>query len=286
MVSSDESDYPLTPDCDNFYIFFDETGTNGQKYYGFGFLWVPAGRLDDFHEAVENLQEKYDYRREIKWTKIDSRYCDFYLDLVDLFFEHNWLRFDVLRVKRSAVRRKCHNNDHHLGMRKHCTIFISSRLQAFAGGCPEKVYHMLTDQLPYPYEKSAEAMEVVVNSRLEQNFGRSPVQTLYECNSKKVPGIQLADLLLGAALEPWNRATDPKSKRGRAKYRVLDRIADYMGWPDLRSDTFPWVWKNNICHFHPYESTEREVKTRHVHPRWNLREWKGRSVRSPIPSAS
>lgn len=264
--------YELADDCLNYYIFVDETGTTGQRYYGFGFLWVPATQLADFRRLVTRLRTRHEYTREIKWTKIDSYYCDFYLDLVDAFFDHDWIRFDVVRVNKSRVDLKFHSDDLELAMRKHYARFLQSRIGLFAADAIKKVYHVMTDDLPFAYQSSAEAIQAVANNELVQQLGRKAITSIKECDSKRVYGIQLTDVLLGAALEPWNQKFNPDSNRGKAKYRVIDQIASTLGWTDLRPDTYPSVWKYNICHFYPDGCNQpREVQARQVSPRWDLR---------------
>jgi hypothetical protein len=77
-------------------------------------------------------------------------------------------------------------------------------------------------------------------------------------HSHDAPGFQLVDFFLGAALADWQG--DATSDH---KLRVRRYVAAQLGWPDMRSDTHPDIWKFNVWYF--YDRTgKREVPTRPV----------------------
>lgn len=71
-------------------------------------------------------------------------------------------------------------------------------------------------------------------------------------------GIQVADLLLGATVAAWNNEVTSSSK-----LRLMKYLASYLGWSDMRSDTYPSEVKFNIWHFHDPRD-RRRIRTRAV----------------------
>lgn len=69
------------------HIACDESGIDGQRFYGFGSLWMKYQRRGDFCQLIRELRRKHGFFEEIKWQKAHSkRYSEFYLELIDLFF--------------------------------------------------------------------------------------------------------------------------------------------------------------------------------------------------------
>ena len=65
------------------------------------------------------------------------------------------------------------------------------------------------------------------------------------------------------------------------KRELMKYIASYLGWPDLRADTFPGERKFNIWYFHDPRSGERELHSRRVALRHPLDE---KSFSAKIPA--
>jgi hypothetical protein len=254
-------------------VFGDESGTHGAQYYGFGYLWVPDWKYDELCDLVGGLRAKYDYDREMKWGRVDDAFVELYEELVDAFFRHNWLMFSCIRVNRHYVRHdEYHEGSSEKAMRKHAATYLRTRIERFCGRSSRKQYDVYVDELPYSYHKSAEVIQITANNELNSRIGRKPIRNLEECNSKEEPGIQICDVLLGAVLEPWNQDADPESKRGGAKYRIIQKIGDKMGerWDGLRPDTKPHVWKYNICHFYSPNDGSREIDAESTRPEWRM----------------
>lgn len=114
------------------------------------------------------------------------------------------------------------------------------------------------DPLPSRYAKADEAAFKIVGHTLRRDLGIAPLKSLITRNSREAPGIQLADLLIGAVMSQWQqRAT------AEPKLAVRKLIAAHLGWEDLAADTHVKEWKFNIWYFYdPTANLEREVMTR------------------------
>lgn len=78
---------------------------------------------------------------------------------------------------------------------------------------------------------------------LKQAIGVPKIRTMSVVrDSRTSAGVQIADVLLGAVLCPWNAA----SEEGSCKRRIAAHLLDGIGWKDHLADTFPAEWKFNI----------------------------------------
>ncbi|HOI37262.1 MAG TPA: DUF3800 domain-containing protein [Bacillota bacterium] len=242
----------------NYLIHCDESGINGHRYYGFGSLWMPYERRGDFAALIHGIKRKHRTNDEIKWNLVKNGNHALYIDLVQQFFRRTWLMFHCLIVRPGLVDMR-HHKDRDEAKRKHFALLIQKKIEWFSNGAPDKSYMVRVDPLPSRYRKADEAAFKIVGATLKKELGISPLKSVTTHDSKEAPGIQLADLLLGATLSDWQGKPVNEGKQA-----VRKLVADHVGWPDMFGDTWPTAWKFNIWYFHDPASGAREVKTRSV----------------------
>lgn len=82
------------------HVACDESGIDGQRFYGFGSLWMKYQRRGDFAKLIRDVREKHGFFQEIKWQKANSKkFLPFHTDLIELFSNINGSRFTVLSLK-------------------------------------------------------------------------------------------------------------------------------------------------------------------------------------------
>lgn len=65
------------------HVACDESGIDGQVYYGFGSLWMKYQRRGDFSRLIRELRVKHNYHNEIKWQKAHKKdFAEFYAELI------------------------------------------------------------------------------------------------------------------------------------------------------------------------------------------------------------
>jgi hypothetical protein len=260
-----------TPGYKNYLIFTDESGTNGATHYGFGSLWLPSERRGDLQRIVQELRVKHHMGAdEIKWNKINKDNKAFYLDLVRLFFTHQWLMFHALVVRKGYVNKSYHDGDYDLARRKHFAMLLRKKVAMFAAHSADKAYHVRVDPLPSRYKKADEAAYRICNSMLKNEIGIAAIKTLFTRSSKTTLGIQVADLLIGAVISDMCH-----QETGIHKQEIKELVASHLGWSDLAADTKPQEWKFNIWYFHdPSEKKRREISTRVVRLTLPMPSWR------------
>ena len=251
------------------HVACDESGIDGQKYYGFGSLWMKYQRRGDFTRLLRELRDKYGYHYEIKWKKAhDRKYAQFYSSLVELFFKKPWLAFHCIVVRKGMVDKSFHEGDYDLAMRKHFTKLISTKIKAVKQAHParECEFRIEVDPLPSRYKKADEAFHKIANSMLMKELGgEAQIKSVVTKNSKESEHIQIADFLLGAVMSSFQgKVTSP------AKLAVAKEIASYLGWGDLKGDTWSSERKFNIWYFFDPRYGKREITTRQVRLQYPL----------------
>lgn len=241
----------------------DESGIDGQIYYGFGSLWMKYQRRGDFTRIIRELREKHHMRDEIKWQKAHSKkYAQFYSALIEMFFKNSWLAFHCIVIRKGMVDKSFHDGDYDLAMRKHFTQLISTKVKAVIKAHPNREceFRIEVDPLPSRYKKADEAFHKIANSMLKKELGgEALIKSVVTKDSKNSEHIQIADFLLGAVMSAFQgKASSP------AKLAVANNIASYLGWDHLKHDTWNSERKFNIWYFFDRRYGEREISTEKV----------------------
>lgn len=226
----------------------DESGTGGQRYYGFGMLVMPEQRRGDFSKLIKSAihDERYNATREFKWNRINPLAQPFYLRLVDDFFDTPWLSFHCIVFDTTLVNVPPYNGDRDLQLRIRLHQFLTNKIHRCLSLYPqqEHTFRIWIDPIPSWYHKAEEALHIIANNALHKVRGVKPIDKVIRRDSKKSPSIELCDLLLGATLSAWEQKVSAAHK-----IAVRARIAQRLGWPDLRHDTWPTQKKFNVWLF-------------------------------------
>lgn len=247
------------------HIACDESGIDGQRYYGFGSLWMKYQRRGDFARGIRELREMYGYFDEIKWKKAHSKkYRKFYEDLTDYFFKQPWLAFHCIVFRKAIVDKETyHNNDYDLARRKHFTELIQNKIERVIKNHTDRdcTFRVELDPIASRYKKADEAFHVIANNTLKKKLSikKPPITSVVTKDSKDSTSIQISDFLLGAVMSAWQgKVSSP------AKINARKNIGRYLGWDDLVNDTYPYERKFNIWYFKDTRASKREAKAKDV----------------------
>jgi hypothetical protein len=248
-----DAEPPDVPGYQNYRLYADESGFHNAPFYGYGALVIAHERRGDLTAMFDGLRDKHGFDQELKWSRVNSRNLPFAIDVIHQAFARPWMLFHCLVVEQNYVDMTFHE-DWQIARRKHWTLFLRKKVEYFNYGASNKAYHIIVDTPPFSYKKAGEATHTIINHTLKRDIGSSLVRTLTSCDSRKMIGIQIADLFLGAVLAArQGEVTAP------AKLRVMAVIADYIGWNDLNADTLPGELKFNIWNFQNPRQPRREL---------------------------
>ncbi|MCC8368239.1 DUF3800 domain-containing protein [Xenorhabdus sp. PB61.4] len=245
------------------HVACDESGIDGQRFYGFGSLWMKYQRRGDFSRIIRELRDKHRYYEEIKWKKANSKkYADFYKELVDVFFQNPWLAFHCIVIEKSMVNKAFHDGDYDLAMRKHFTKLISTKIGNVIAAHPERdcFFRIEVDPIASRYKKADEAFHVIANNTLLKQFGRKNIiSSVVTKDSKVSENIQISDFFLGAIMSSYQKKISSDTK-----IQLVEKIAGHLGWKTLCHDTWPKERKFNIWFFYDKTLGSRDIETRNV----------------------
>ena len=185
-----------------------------------GAVWCPASNRAQLGRKIKELRAAHGLAPEfeIKWVKISPAKLDFYLALVDLFFDEPLLRFRGLVVPdKSAL-------DHQRFVQTHDEFYYKMWFQLLKWLIsPKQRLRVFIDiKDTRGQEKVTKLHDILCNANCD--FDRSLIASVEQVHSHHVPLLQLADLMIGA-LAYMHRGLNSSS----AKQTVIERIQQRSG---------------------------------------------------------
>lgn len=229
---------------DVIHIYCDESchlEHDHQKSMVLGAVWCPASHRAALGRKVKAVRGRFGLAPtfEIKWTKISPARLDFYLALVDLFFDEPLLHFRAVVVPEKAVL------DHERFNQSHDDFYYKMWYLLLT--------HLVDDQHCFRVfldikdtrgqAKVRKLHDVLCNTHYD--FDRQRIASIEQVHSHDVPLLQIADLMIGA-LSHLHRNLDGSP----AKQAIIQRIRQRSGH-DLMRSTPPRVEKFNVLVWRP-----------------------------------
>jgi hypothetical protein len=228
-----------------FEVYCDEShpdvfSSNGchASYLLLGSLWIPALKRDELKLKINSLKRKHQFFHEIKWHKVHKAKKNFYLDLINLFFEYGeQLRFRCIAIEGEKVNLvQFHQSDHELGYYKfyyqllHHWILSFNEYTIF---CDEK-----TNRLN---NRIATLKTVLQNSNLS-----SKVLNVQALPSHQLVLLQFSDFLLGMASSRLNNTIQEGSCKDELIKQLEQRLNVEQLKPTSKSEQKFNIFKINL----------------------------------------
>lgn len=220
-------------------VYCDESchlENDGQKVMALGAVWCPISKRREIADRVRDIKQRHGLspQHEIKWTNVSPAKLDFYLDLVDFFFDDDDLHYRVLVVPdKNVINHEAYGQDHDLWYYKMYFTMLKAVLN------PHDRYRIYIDiKDTQGAIKIRKLHEVICNSLYD--FSKNIVQQVSLVDSTQVQQQQLADLLIGATMY-INRG----ELNSDAKAAVVKRIQQRSGY-SLTHSTLPRESKCNV----------------------------------------
>lgn len=200
------------------------------RYMVIGGIWIPRNARKNVKNEIKKLKEKHNLYGEIKWRNVSPSKIDFYLELVDLFFNTPELRFRCIVVDSHNVDLEAyHESDSELGFYK----FYYQLLKHWIGNWEE--YWIFLDHKKNKLPDRLHTLERVLN-----NSTSGFIREVQAIESKESLLIQMADVLMGAVgYKIHDKATSD------AKLSLISRIESNIGTP-INRGTYRDAVKFNI----------------------------------------
>ncbi len=227
-------------------IYCDESchlENDHQKVMVLGAVWCLADKTRLINARIREIQVRHGLSRnfEIKWTKVSPAKIDFYIDLIDYFFDNDFLHFRALIVPdKSKLQHEYYNQDHDTWYYK--MYFDMLKVILSPEDC-QRIYLDIKDSKGALKVKKLQ--DVLRNSVYD--FHRNIIERVQVIRSHEVEISQLADVLIGAVAYVNRGLSGSAAKQG-----IIDRIRKRSGY-DLTKTTLLMERKFNLFKWHASE---------------------------------
>lgn len=228
-----------------FSIYCDESGhleRDEQRIMVLGALWCPEERIRESAVRLREIKARHGMAPgfEVKWTKVSPAKVQFYLDILDYFFDDDDLGFRAVVIDKEQVQldHASFGSDHDTWYYKMLFLLVHHLLE------PEAKYRVYVDiKDTRSRDKVRKLHEVLCNSRYD--FRQQVIETVQQVRSHEVEHVQLADLLIGAVAYA-NRGDGANS----AKQALVARMRSRSGYSLMRN-TLMKESKVNLLQWRP-----------------------------------
>ena len=205
------------------------------KVMAIGGVWCPEDRKDAIFNDIRNIKRKHGLNPglEIKWHKVSKGKIDFYLDIVNYFFNNDNLHFRVLVPNKEEHNHEKYDITHD---ELYYKLYFDMLKTIFE---PESAYNIYIDIKDTRSQEKVEGLhEALCNNHYD--FDRKLIRKVQQVRSHEVELVALADLLIGA-ITYVNRGLNGNS----AKERIVELIKEKTGY-SLTSSTLYRETKFNV----------------------------------------
>lgn len=215
-----------------------------EKVMVLGAVWCPLDKTKEVSIRIREIKQKHALSShfEVKWVKVSPAKTDFYLDLIDYFFDNENLHFRALIVPNKTLLRHDAFPDQNHDNWYYKMYFDMLKAILRPHNC-YRIYLDLKDTRGA--EKVKKLHEVLCNNMYD--FSREIIERLQLVHSNEIEQLQLADLLIGA-ISYVNR--ELQSNAG--KTAIIDRIRKRSGY-SLTKTTLLREEKINLFRWHAAE---------------------------------
>lgn len=209
-----------------------------------GSVYVAKEKITAINERIKEIKQRHNIKpnTEVKWVKVSKNKLQFYLDIVDYFFDNDDLHFRAVIIDKSSLDHKKFKQTHDQFYYKIYFELLSKILD------PQNNYSIYLDiKDTRGREKTAKLKEVLCNSMYD--FDGKIIKTIQQVRSHEIQILQLADLLIGAM--QFLNNTNVKSE---AKKAVVERMKQRSGY-DLMKSTLLREPKTNVFYWKGNDNT-------------------------------
>lgn len=227
-----------------FNVYCDESchlENDHQQVMVLGALWCPVGKVRGITKRLREIKERHgkNVNSEIKWSKVAPANKQFYLDVIDYFFDDDDLHFRALIVPDKSKLQ------YHAASPSHDDWYYKlyfEMLKAIIN--PDEAYRIYIDI------KDTIGAKKIWNLResLCANIGdlaRQIVERVQLVRSHEIDIMQVTDLLIGAASYANRGLTTSEAKQA-----LVSRIRERSGY-ELTKSTLPLEAKVNLLVWQP-----------------------------------
>ena len=219
-------------------IYCDESchlPNDRQSIMTLGLIRCPLAKTKEIAIRIREIKAKQHFKKdfELKWSKVSKKKLNFYLDIVDYFFDDDDLSFRALVASKDCLNHEKFNQTHDDWYYKMMFYLISNTLN------PSDKFRIYLDKKDTcSGNKIRKLHEVLSNSQYD--FNLNIIERVQAVESHSVEQLQLADFLMGA-IGYLNRGLS----KSQAKLKIIERIKQRSKY-DLKRTTLKQEAKFNL----------------------------------------
>jgi len=208
-----------------------------------GATWCPKDVKDEVFGRIREIKQKYGFKPdfEIKWNKVSKAKTDFYIELINYFFDDDHLHFRALVVPdKKALNHEAFHQDHDTFYYKMYFDLLKVILS------PDSAYNIYIDiKDTRGQEKVMKLQNVLRNNQYD--YHNQIIRKIQQVNSREVELLQITDMLIGA-ISYLHRDLSGNE----AKLKIIDKIRSRSGYSLLKSTLYKedkmniFIWKSRI----------------------------------------
>lgn len=206
----------------------------------FGAMWCPVSKRHEAFKRIREIKIKHglNTKFEIKWNKVSPAKTDFYLNLIDYFFDEGDLHFRTLVVPdKTALDHIAFNQDHDTFYYKMYFDLLKVILYPNGG------YNIYIDIKDTRSHHKVENLLKILRSN-HYDYHDQIIKKIQQVHSHEVELLQITDLLVGA-IGYLHRGLH----ENMAKVKLIERIRERSGYSLLKSTLYKedkmnvFIWK-------------------------------------------
>jgi len=206
-----------------------------------GAVWCPLNKRKEIFTRIREIKAKYNFKPgfEMKWNKVSKGRMDFYLDIINYFFDDDDLHFRVLIVPdKKVLDHTAFNQDHDTFYYK---MYFDMLKVILSPQCAYNIYIDIKDTRSN--YKVLKLKEVLRNNRYD--FQKQIIKRVQQVNSSEVEILQITDLLIGAFTYLHRGLNE-----NEGKIKIIEKMCQRSGY-SLKQSTLYKEEKMNIFIWKP-----------------------------------
>ena len=225
-------------------IYCDESchlPADGQKAMVLGALWCFKSKAAEHNQAIAKMKADHHLSPffEIKWTKVSPGKLEFYLDLINYYFDNRNMGFRAWVIPEKSVLSHPKYNQTHDDWYYKMYFYLLRNLISTEGQ-----YHIYLDIKDTRSRMKLHKLRDVL-SNANYDFSREILKNIQHVHSHDIGLMQLADLLLGAVSYHARGLSNSD-----AKNKIVELVKNKSGL-SLTRNTLPTEKKFNLCIWRP-----------------------------------
>lgn len=198
-------------------IYCDESchlQSNNSKYMLIGAVYCPKSKIKKVNEYIQHLKENYNLSNtiELKWNKVDKKTEKLYLDVINYFFNSDYLKFRVIVIDKTTLDHEKYNQTENDFYHK---AYYEMLKYIIIPGNTYNIYPDIKDTNSYYYHQ---VMLDFLRIKMSDS-NKKTIKKVQPIRSYESPILQINDILIGA-LSYYYRHLDTN----KTKLKIIDEI--------------------------------------------------------------